>query len=105
MKIRKIAKYAPFYYLINITISGMKMRDIFYLGIELVKALRRNLSPNAIILGPSVPEVKRINNRYHCNVIIKYREEPNLEDNLYKIFDKFKKDNVYISIDKFPNVG
>lgn len=105
MRIRKIAKYAPFYFLTELTIFGKNMRDIFYLGMEIVKHLRRNLSSNAIVLGPAVPIVSRINNRYHCNIIVKYRDESNIGSVLNEIANKYEDDDSFVSIDRFPNVG
>ncbi len=105
MRIRKIAKYSPFYFLTELTVSGPKMRDIFYEAMEIVKYIRRRLTKNAIILGPAVPIISRINNRYHCNIIIKYRDEPEIDKVLNEMADQFGKNDNIISIDRFPNVG
>ncbi len=105
MRIRKIAKYAPFYFLTELTIIGKNMRDIFYMGMEIVKYMKRNLSKNAIVLGPAVPIVNRINNRYRCNIIIKYREEPDIDKVLYEVGNNYGDEDSFVSIDRFPNVG
>ena len=105
MRIRKLAKYSPFYYMIELKVFGPSMRDSFYNGIELVKYLRRNLNNNAIVLGPAIPVVRRINTKYICEIIIKYRELGNLNETLSEVLDKYQMNDNYIGIDRFPNIG
>ncbi len=102
MQLRKLAKYSPFYYLAQLEISGENMRDVFLRGRDIVKLLRSKLSEEAITLGPALPEVARIKNRYLCHIIIKYRKEPLLDDLLFEILDQYQTDNIYISVDKTP---
>jgi primosomal protein N' (replication factor Y) len=105
MRIRKLAKYSPFYYMIELKILGPSMRDSFYNGIEIVKHLRRNLNNNAIVLGPAIPVVRRINTKYICEIIIKYRDLGNLNEILNKVLDEYQMNDNYIGIDRFPNIG
>lgn len=105
MRIRRLAKYSPYYFLIQITVFGSNMRDVFYNGIEIVKFMKRKLNNQAIILGPAVPIVKRINNRYICEIMIKYRELGNLNEILHQILDNYQIDDNYVSIDRYVNIG
>lgn len=102
MQLRKLAKYSPFYFLTQLEISGENMRDVFLRGRDIVKLLRQKLSDESITLGPALPEVARIRNRYLCHIIIKYRKEPLLDDLLFEILDQYQTDNIYISVDKTP---
>lgn len=102
MQLRKLAKYSPFYFLTQLEISGENMRDVFLRGRDIVKLLRQKLSEESITLGPALPEVARIKNRYLCHIIIKYRKEPLLDDLLFEILDQYQTDNIYISVDKTP---
>ena len=102
MGIRKLAKYIPFYFLTQVTLSGENVRDIFLRGREIVKLLRSKLSNEAIVLGPVLPQVSRIKNRYLCQMLIKYRNEPLLDDLLFEIIDGYQTDQIYITIDKSP---
>jgi primosomal protein N' (replication factor Y) len=102
MGIRKLAKYVPFYFLVEIKISGLNVRDVFLTGKEIVASLRRSLSAEAIVLGPVLPPVGRINNRYLCQILIKYRKEPGLDEQLFAVLDQFATDEMYINIDKSP---
>ena len=105
MRIRRIAKYSPYYFLIQLTVFGSNMRDVFYNGIEIVKFMKRKLNNQAIILGPAVPIVKRINNRYICEIMIKYRELGNLNEILHHVLDNYQIDDNYVSIDRYVNIG
>lgn len=105
MKLRRLAKYSPFYYMIELKVVGPSMRDSFYNGIEVVKYLKRNLDNAAIVLGPAVPAIRRIKNRYLCEIVIKYRTLGNLNQIIHEILDKYQINDNYISIDRFPNVG
>lgn len=105
MKIRRIARYSPFYYLISINISGEKIRDIFYLGIELAKELKRQLAKDVIVLGPALDQTFRINNRYLANVLVKYRDEIEVLKITNEIVDSFYRDDILMVIDRYPNVG
>ncbi|XMB71965.1 primosomal protein N' [Mycoplasmatota bacterium WC30] len=105
MNIRRLARYSPFYYIIELKVLGGNMRDVFYNGIEVVKYLKRNLNNKAIILGPAIPVVKRIKNRYSCEIMIKYRDLGNLNETLHEMMDKYQLNENFISIDRFPNIG
>jgi primosomal protein N' (replication factor Y) len=105
MKIRKLAKYSPFYFMIELKVLGPSMRDSFYNGIEIVKYMRRNLNNNPIVLGPAIPVVRRLKTKYICEIIIKYREIGNLNEILYEVLDKYQMNDNYIGIDRFPNIG
>jgi len=104
MNLRKIAKYSPFYFINQIMLSGELVRDLFLAGREIVKYLRHTLSTESIILGPTLPIVSRIKNKYRCQIILKYRNEPNLVEALSYIKSTYDTDNIYTSIDKFPTI-
>jgi primosomal protein N' (replication factor Y) len=102
MKIRQLARYIPFYFLIQIILMGENVRDLFLRGREIVKLFKSKLSPEAIILGPALPEVARIKNKYSCQILIKYRQEPLLDDLLFEVVDTYETDKIYVSVDKSP---
>ncbi len=102
MRIRKLARYIPFYFLVQIECMGENIRDLFLRGKEIVNRLKSSLSSEAIVLGPALPPVARIKNKYRCQLLIKYRNEPNLDDALFQIVDDFQTNEFYLSIDKSP---
>ncbi len=102
MSLRKLAKYIPFYYLAEIVLSGANVRDIFIRGKEISRRLRTSLTAEAIVLGPVLPQVARIRNRYSCQILVKYRNEPVLDDLLFKIIDDYATDDIFVNVDKSP---
>ncbi|MDD3122122.1 MAG: primosomal protein N' [Candidatus Izemoplasmatales bacterium] len=104
MQLRKIAKYSPFYYINQIMLSSENVRDIFLCAREIIKYLRKELSKEVIILGPTLPVISRIKNKYRCLILLKYKNEPNLNQSLAYIKNQFDTDLIYISIDKFPTI-
>lgn len=102
MSIRKAAKYIPFYFLTEIQLSGVNVRDVFLRGKEIVNRLRNSFSKETIILGPVLPPIGRINNRYLCQILIKYRNEPHLDELLFEIYDQYNSLEIFVNIDKSP---
>lgn len=89
MNIRKTLKYPPYYYLSHLVI---KSKDCELAKVEANKAadyLKRKLSNHAIILGPSIANMFRINNVYHFEIMIKYRQEENLMQTLKELDQLF----------------
>ncbi|MGD9761420.1 MAG: primosomal protein N' [Candidatus Izemoplasmatales bacterium] len=105
MKIRRFARYSPFYYLINLMLSGKQIRDVFYAGIEIAKEIRREFGSKVIVLGPAMDQTLKINNRYLASVLIKYREKEDLLDVINQVVDKYMNDDVFINVDNYSNVG
>lgn len=105
MTLRRLAKYVPFYFLTQLLFSGPNMRDLFISAKAVVKDLKSRLSESAIVLGPALPIVSRIKNRYLCQVLIKYRDEPELNQLLHDIRDQYESDLVDIAIDRNPSLG
>ncbi|MBN2504576.1 MAG: primosomal protein N' [Bacilli bacterium] len=105
MQLRKLAKYVPFYYLTQIVFAGEKMRDLFIAAKAAVKQIKELLSLEAIVLGPSLPLVPKIRNLYSCQIIIKYRHEPNLNQVLAKIKSDYENELIRVTIDKSPSLS
>jgi len=102
MSLRKLAKYVPFYYLAEIVLTGENVRDIFIRGKDIAKAFRTGLTPEAVVLGPVLPQVARIRNKYSCQILVKYRNEPALDDLLFETIEKYATDEIYVNVDKSP---
>lgn len=102
MSLRKLAKYIPFYYLAEVVLSGENVRDIFIRGKEIAKSFRAALSPEAVVLGPVLPQVARIRNKYSCQILVKYRNEPALDDLLFDTVEKYSADDIFVNVDKSP---
>ncbi|MDD4069996.1 MAG: hypothetical protein PHF05_06050, partial [Candidatus Izemoplasmatales bacterium] len=104
MRLRRVARYSPFYYLIEIGFNGKSIRDVFYAGIEFSKQLKR-FDESIIVLGPAIDQTIKIKNRYTAKIMIKYREKKDFYEKINELVDSFSSDDIYISIDNYPNVG
>lgn len=101
MRIRRILKYPPYYYLCYIRISG---KDNIFVNNEankIKRSLDRNI--NSIILGPSPSILYKINNMYRYSIIIKYKNIDDIKSILIKINDHYKNNkDVKVDIDFNP---
>ena len=103
MKIRKILKYPPYYYLCNIRISGKDASYILDEALKIKRSLERNLH-NFIILGPSTSSLFRINNIFRYNIILKYKRNDGLYEILTKIIEHYKSNSkIKIDVDFNPS--
>ncbi len=101
MRIRRLLKYPPYYYLCYIRISGKENNLVNNEANKIKRSLDRNISD--IILGPSPSILYKINNIYRYSIIIKYKNIDNIRDILIKINDHYKtNNNVKIEIDFNP---
>ncbi len=104
MRLRRIARYAPFYFLIELNISGETINKVMLYGINIAKEIRRNLKESSIILGPA-SEVRKINNRFSTTILIKYKDEPKIIDLVRAVLKRYEKRDILIRVDRFPGVG
>ena len=103
MKVRKILKYPPYYYLCHIRIRGKDNNYVSNESNKIKRSLDRNID-NIIILGPSPSVLYKINNIYRYGIIIKYKNISNIKEILLKIIDHYKNNNkISIDIDFNPN--
>lgn len=102
MKIRQLAKYSPYYYLTQIVTTCEDFQETFKEANKIVNYLKEQLSSECIILGPVVPQIKRINKLYSTQIIIKYKIEPNLDKVLESIMLTYQDHQVNVIIDRYP---
>ena len=103
MNIRKTLSYPPYYYLTLVNITSRDYELGFSEANKIGDYLRKNVSPDTKILGPSMASVFKINNIYHYQCIIKYKKDDKLNNILIKIDEIYKTNNkVDVSIDVNP---
>ena len=102
MKIRKILKYPPYYYICSIKIISKDYNLASKSSYDVVNYLKQNIK-NEIILGPSVCNVFKLNNNYRFQIIIKYKEVNNILEYLTNIeHHYFNKKDIKVEIDFNP---
>ena len=101
MKIRKILSYPPYYYICHIKIISSDYEIASSESIKIGDHLKKHLKE--IILGPSVANVFKLNNKYRFQIIIKYKDINNIIDIITKLEEHyFNKKNIKLEIDFNP---
>lgn len=78
MAIRHQGGYPPYYYTILISVNHKQEDQTVQKIYQIQNWLQPQLSPTAIMLGPTARMITRINNQYYYQLIIKYKSEPQL---------------------------
>ncbi|PZL69849.1 primosomal protein N' [Enterococcus plantarum] len=105
MYVRHRGDYPPFFFTVQITASHPEENQAAKQMFEIVKELKEGLSDQSILLGPTPNAIMRVNNRYFYQVIIKYKNEPNLQNILKKILTDTQRATAHglkLSIDAEP---
>jgi len=104
MKVRKIARFVPFYYMTQIKIKSKDMKECyneaFKIKMSLIDKYRED---ELIVMGPIKPTISKIDSFYIFNIVIKYKVVKDLDETLKDIYDKESNNGVLISIDRFPS--
>jgi len=87
MRIRKKLKYPPYYNICLIKLVGKDYNILYEEGLKIKKYL---CDDNIIILGPSLAAIPKIYNKYHMQIIIKYKNLKDIYNKLKFILDKCK---------------
>ena len=104
MKIRKMLKYSPYYYMVLVSITSKNYELGFKEANKIGSYIRNNISNDSIVLGPTMANMFKVNNIYHYQIIIKYRKDDNLMMMLKFIMDTEKRNNkIDVSIDFDPS--
>lgn len=103
MKIRKLLKYSPYYYM---TLISLSTKD-YEMGFREMNKIRgylvAKLSSDTIVLGPSMASAFKVNNVYHYQIIIKYQKDDKLRETLKFIDDMYKSNSkVEVEMDFNP---
>ena len=103
MKIRKMLKYSPYYYMVLLSITSKDYELGFKEANKIGSYIRNNISNDSIVLGPTMANMFKVNNIYHYQIIIKYRKDDSLMKVLKFIIDMQVKNNkIDVSIDFNP---
>lgn len=98
MKMRKILKYSPYYYIVVVSVLSKDYKEGMREARKVGEYLRSKLDGEAIVLGPAMANVFKMNNVYRYKCTVKYRKSDKLEEVLTFI-DGIYRDNVRVSIE------
>lgn len=105
MHVRHQNDYPPYYYTIQLTASGLQEAQVLRVLTKVQGELTRILSPQARLLGPTPQMVTRVNNRYYYQLIIKYKQEPQLQAYLRELVlrtQRLSRQHIQLTIDRDP---
>ena len=103
---RRIFKYPPFCRLISINIQHKNQNKLEVLSIKLATSLRKSFGNR--VLGPESPNINRIRNFYHKNILLKIEDGTSIKNakqilieyiNRYKEVKDFKSARINLDID------
>ena len=106
MQVRHLGNYPPYYYTIQIIISHKDDMLASYQSQVLLKKLQPYQSQQMYLLGPTKTNIERINQKYYYQIIIKYKNDPELMRYLKKLLSETQylaKQGYQIKIDHEPN--
>lgn len=102
MQIRKKLKYPPYYYICEIKIISKDYNLASNNSIKISKYLK-DVTKNVIVLGPSISNMFKINNKYHFGIIIKYKDINEIKKYVEKINTHyFNNKDIKVEIDFNP---
>ena len=108
MQLRKANGYPPYYYLTIVTVSHPELKETVQTTEKISRFLKNELSKETAVLGPVASPIVRLKDRYRYQCMIKYKNEPKLNEALKKILTHFRQEihrgELQISIDPNPIV-
>ncbi|QVK18829.1 primosomal protein N' [Mycoplasmatota bacterium] len=103
MKIRKMGKYIPYYFMAQIVVTDEVFQETLKEANKIVNYLKNHLSSECLLLGPVIPQIKRLNNLYSSQIIVKYKKEPQIEAVLESLIVSYQDKSVNVIVDRYPN--
>lgn len=102
MKIRKMMKYPPYYYLVLCTLASKNQEEALKETKRCEKVFQKYLD-QTILLGPTPASIFKKQNIYRYQLILKYQYQDNLYEVLGKLVDYYASNyKVKLEIDFHP---
>ncbi|ANZ62130.1 primosomal protein N' [Secundilactobacillus paracollinoides] len=104
MKLRHQGNYPPYYFAVKVTASDVEERVAAAAIHQIAAQLQAGMSQSAIVLGPTPSAIARVNKRYYYQLVIKYKQEPQLSALLFNLLNQAQKNRkgLQIAIDNNP---
>lgn len=105
MQYRQLSDYSPYYFLTSIRVSHEDEIIAAKRIQQLAEFIKPCLSESAIVLGPTPALIARTHNKYHYQLMIKYKHEPRLNECLHALLVGTQKEQakgLMIQIDPEP---
>ncbi|AVK62940.1 primosomal protein N' [Lactobacillus sp. CBA3606] len=105
MRMRHQGGYPPYYFTVQITASDLDEAVAAKRMYQLLQWLKPRLAPSTVLLGPTPKPIARVNRRYYYQIVIKYKQEPNLAATLTTLLQETQvqqRQGLQIAIDVEP---
>lgn len=105
---RRQTGYPPFYRLILITFAHTEVPVVVRTAENYASYLRPRLAATTLLLGPVASPIPRLKDRFRFQLMLKYRDEPNVAELLAQVNEHFadwnKQHQVAVTIDVDPQM-
>lgn len=105
MALRHRGGYPPYYYTVQIMTSHEDEAQAAKKMLAIAKWLKTQITSTSIILGPTPQAIARVNRRYYYQIVIKYKQDPNIQRALTEMMQRVQKlsgQGFQVSIDAEP---
>lgn len=105
MHMRHAGGYPPYYFTFRITVSHEDEDQAAKAAFRLADMLHEQLTPQAVILGPTRGAIARLKRRYYYQIVVKYKSEPHLAATLERMQEstqKSSRNGFQIAFDREP---
>ncbi|MFC7372117.1 primosomal protein N' [Fictibacillus iocasae] len=92
MLTRRSMQYPPYYFLSMMTVSSPDLLKVVEVSEKAAEYLQSKLNTSSIILGPVASPIARLKDRYRYQVMVKYKNEPDLRLYIREILNHFQRD-------------
>ncbi len=104
MKIRKVLKYPPYYFITLIKIGGKNYEIVKEESQKIKNYIYENITHATIILGPTISNISKVNNIYYFQIIVKFRNKEKMKEILNELILLEENNNkINVSVDINPN--
>lgn len=102
MEMRRRFKYAPYFFHAKVLLSSIEPESLMLVSEQVNAYLRRKLAAECLVIGPTMPGVARVNNRFRMHFILKYKKSPRLKEVMTYMLEHLDHKDVSIAVDYFP---
>ena len=99
---RRRFKYAPYFFHAKVLLTSAEPESLMVISEQVNVYLRKELVNECIIIGPTVPGVARVKNRFRIHFILKYKKSPRLIAVMTHMLAHINHKDVSIAVDYFP---
>lgn len=99
---RQRFKYSPYFFHAKVLLSSAEPESLMVISEQVNAYLRKELATDCLIIGPTMPGVARVNNRFRMHFILKYKKSPRLTEIMTHMLAHIDHKDVSIAVDYFP---